>query len=81
MSSVVSTITDVTGATVLGMPPLVASRNVFGRLTGALRQWEGADNFLDAIEHDLGGTTDLGEDLDFLSKVNTVAALRRPRVS
>jgi len=81
VSSIVSAVADVAGATVLGLPPVVASRSVFGRLTGALRQWKPADHLLDAIEHDLASSTKSAEDLDFLSKVDRVAALRRPRVS
>lgn len=81
LGSVVTAAGDVVGVATLGLPPVVASRNLFGRLTAALRQWKPADDFLDAIEHDLADQRKSSEDLDFLSKVDRVAVLNRPRVS
>lgn len=62
-------------------PPYFAMRNLIRRIVSYRDRSASFDRIMDAIERELNPLTRKNEDLDFLSKIDRVAQLRRSRIS
>lgn len=62
-------------------PPLFAMRNLIRRIINLRDRSPALDRVIDAIQREWSGITRQNEDLDFLSKIDRVAQLRRQRIS
>jgi len=73
-----SILSAVTG--IVAFPPVLAARSWAKRIREIARKNRNFDRFIQAIEADIANSLGTTQDLDFLSRIDRVARLRRPTI-
>jgi len=65
---------------IVAFPPVMAARNWLRRIREIARKNRIFDGFIQAVEADVANSLGTTQDLDFLSRIDRVARLRRPTI-